>query len=272
MVMRRLRAWLARLGGLFHRKRSDRELAAELESHLQMHIEDNLRAGMTAEEARRQALIKLGGVAQTKEVYRERRGLPFLETLLQDLRFAGRTLRRNPGLTSVAVLTLALGVGANTALFSVVKAVLLNSLPYRQPERLITLARGDSQTPNPTNVSYGETEDWKGRTRSFQQIALYHGWTPSSSAGGAPEMVFGLRVTRNFFETLGTSPYLGRGFLPDEDRPGRWHVVLLSHPYWIRRFGGDPNAVGQTVLLDQVSFQIVGVLPQSFEPLSFTDA
>jgi putative ABC transport system permease protein len=270
--MRRARGWLLRLGEMFGKERRERELAAEMESHLQMHIDDNLRAGMSALEARRQALIKLGGVEQTKEIYRERRGLPLLETLAQDLRFSTRTLRRNPGFTAVAVLTLALGVGANTALFSVVKAVLLNSLPYRQPDRLVTLARGDPQTSNPTNVSYGETEDWKGRTRSLQQIALYRGWTASSSGGGAPEMVFGLRVTRNFFETLGISPYLGRGFLRDEDRPGRWHVVLLSYPYWIRRFGGDPHAVGRTVLLDQVSFQIVGVLPQSFEPLSFADA
>ena len=270
--MNRLRGWLLRLGEYFGRERRERDLAAEMESHLQMHIDENLRRGMSREEARRQALIKLGGIEQTKVLVRERRGLPVLEVLLEDLRFGARTLGRNPGFTSVAVLTLALGVGANTALFSVVKAVLLNSLPYRQPERLVTLARGDSQTPNPTNVSYGETEDWKGRTRSFRQIALYHGWTPSSSAGGPPEMVFGLRVTHNFFETLGTSPYLGRGFLADEDQPGRWHVVLLSHPYWIRRFGGDPNAVGQTVLLDQVPFQIVGVLPQSFEPLSFNDA
>ena len=270
--MRKLRAGLLRLSGLFRKDKRDAEFSSEMESHLQLHIDENLRAGMSALEARRKALIKLGGIEQTKVLVRERRGLPMVEVLLQDLRFAGRTLRRNPGFTSVAVLTLALGVGANTALFSVVKAVLLNSLPYRQPERLITLARGDSQTPNPTNVSYGETEDWKARSRSLQQIALYHGWTPSSSASGAPEMVFGLRVTRNFFETLGTSPYLGRGFLPDEDRPGRWHVVLLSYPYWIRGFGADPNAVGQTVLLDQISFRIIGVLPQSLEPLSFTDA
>src|SRR5882672_9327295 len=270
--MRKLRAGLLRLSGLFRKDKRDAEFSSEMESHLQLHIDENLRAGMRALEARRKALIKLGGIEQTKVLVRERRGLPMVEVLLQDLRFAGRTLRRNPGFTSVAVLTLALGVGANTALFSVVKAVLLNSLPYRQPERLITLARRDSQTPNPTNVSYGETEDWKDRSRSLQQIALYHGWMPSSSASGAPEMVFGLRVTRNFFETLGTSPYLGREFLPDEDRPGRWHVVLLSYPYWIRGFGADPNAVGQTVLLDQISFRIIGVLPQSFEPLSFTDA
>ena len=192
--MRKLRAGLLRLSGLFRKDKRDAEFSSEMESHLQLHIDENLRAGMSALEARRKALIKLGGIEQTKVLVRERRGLPMVEVLLQDLRFAGRTLRRNPGFTSVAVLTLALGVGANTALFSVVKAVLLNSLPYRQPERLITLARGDSQTPNPTNVSYGETEDWKDRSRSLQQIALYHGWTPSSSASGAPEMVFGLRV------------------------------------------------------------------------------
>jgi hypothetical protein len=171
--MRRLRALLIRLAGLFRKERQEREVSSELESHLQLHIEDNLRAGMSPTEARRSALIKLGGVEQTKESYRERRGLPVLETLAQDIRFSVRTLGRNPGFTTVAVLTLALGVGANTALFSVVKAVLLNSLPYRQPDRLVTVARGDSQTPNPTNVSFGETEDWKGRARSLHQIALY---------------------------------------------------------------------------------------------------
>ena len=164
------------------------------------------------------------------------------------------------------------GDGAPTAIFSVVKAVLLNSLPYRQPDRLVTLAQGDAQTPNPVHVSYAEVEDWKVRNQSFQQIALYRGWTSAASHDGVPGMVFGLRVTRNFFDLLGVSPRLGRGFLPEEDRPDRWHVVILSHPFWVRQFGGNENVVGQTILLNQVPFQIVGVLPQNFDPLSFTDA
>src|SRR5437867_3654750 len=253
-------------------KRMLEDLDQDIREHIERETQDNIERGMPAEEARYAAVRKFGNITRVKEETREVWTFPRLEELLQDVRYGLRTLRRNPGFTAVAVLTLALGVGANTALFSVVKAVLLNSLPYFQPDRLVTLARGDSQTLNPTNVSYGEVEDWKGRTRSLQHIALFRGWTPSSSDGGAPEMVFGLRVTRNFMDALGVSPFLGRGFLPEEDRPDRWHVVLLSHPYWLRRFGGNPNVVGQTILLDQVSFQIVGVLPQSFEPLSFTDA
>src|SRR6266487_1669828 len=138
--MRRLRAWFLRLAGLFNKERRDRELAEEIESHLEIHMEDNLRRGMTPEEARREALIKLGGIEQTKESYRDRRGLPMLETLMQDLHFGVRMLHKNPGFTAVAVLTLALGIGANTAIFIVVDAALLKSLPVRDPEQLYLIA------------------------------------------------------------------------------------------------------------------------------------
>jgi putative ABC transport system permease protein len=192
-----------------------------------------------------------------------------MAALLQDLRYSLRTLLKSPAFTIIAVLTLALGIGANTALFSVVKAVLLNSLPYRQPDRLVTMAKADSDTPNPTNTSFGTVADWKARTQSFESIALYRGWGPTVTGTGNPEVLRGLRVTYNFFDTLGIQPALGRGFLPEEDRPDRANVVLLSHSFWVQRFGADPKVMGTSLVLNEVPFQIVGVLPESFQSLSF---
>jgi predicted permease len=190
--------------------------------------------------------------------------------LLQDVRYAARTLAKSRAFTAIAVLTLALGIGANTAIFSVVKSVLLNSLPYREPSRLVTLAEGGADTPNPTNVSFGTREDWKPRSHSFESIALYWGWwTPTLTGGDVPEVIHAMRVSHDFFPTLGVQPLFGRGFTPADDRPDRWHVLLLSYSFWMRHFAGNPNAVGQTLLLDQVPFQIVGVLPESFQSLSF---
>jgi MacB-like periplasmic core domain len=193
-----------------------------------------------------------------------------MSTLLEDTRYSIRTLAKSPAFTAIALLTLALGIGANTAIFSVVKAVLVNSLPYREPARLVTLAEGDADTPNPTNVSFGASEDWKARSRSFKSVTLYWGWwTPTLSGGDIPEVIHGMRVSYDFFPTLGIQPLFGRGFTPEDDRPDRWHVLLLSYSFWMRHFAGNPNAVGQTLLLDQVPFQIVGVLPESFQSLSF---
>lgn len=263
--------WL-RVKSSAKRERLDRDLDDELAHHLEMRSQKNREAGMDAEGARYAARRQFGNATQLKQTTRETWTFPSLESWWQDISHGLRTLRNNLSFTVVAVLILALGVGANTALFSVIKGVLLRSLPYRQPGQLVALARGDSQTQHPTNVSYGEAEDWKTRAQSLQEIALYRGWTPSSSGKSAPEIVYGLRVTRNFFEILGVASFLGRGFLPEEDRPDRWHIVVLSYPYWMRRYGGSPSVVGQTILLDQIPFQIVGVLPKDFESLSFTDA
>jgi predicted permease len=263
--------WL-RVKSLARRKQLDRDLESEVAFHLAMREQKNRAAGLDAVEARYVARRQFGNTTRMKDRSRGMWTFPSLETFWQDLHFGARTLRKNPGFAAIAMLTLALAIGASTALFSVVKAVLLNSLPYLRPERIVTLAQGNSQTPNPTKVSYGEVEDWKARGQSFQQIALYQGWTPALSGDGRPEMTFGLRVTKNFFELLGVTPHLGRTFLPEEDRPDRWHVVLLSYPYWIRHFNGNPEVLGRTMLLNQVPFQIVGVLPQTFQPLSFMDA
>jgi putative ABC transport system permease protein len=195
-----------------------------------------------------------------------------MQTLWQDLHYGVRILGKSPTFTVVAAVTLALGIGANTALFSVVNAVLLNSLPYHQPSRLVALAEGDREASDPTKVSYGEAADWRARSRTLESIALYQEWTPTGTQGSAPEIVYGLRVTQDFFSLLGVEPAMGRAILPEDDRPDRWHVVLLSHAYWVRRFAASPEVVGKNIILDQVPFQIVGVLPESFQPLSFSDA
>ena len=196
----------------------------------------------------------------------------WIERLAQDLRYGVRMLTKNRAFTAVAVLTLALGIGANTALFSVVKAVLLNSLPYHQPDRLVVLAAGDRETSDPIKVSYGETADWKARSRTLQSIGLYQEWTPTWTGGTSPEIVYGMQITQNFFPTLGVQPAIGRGMLPEEDRPDRGHVVLLSHAYWVSHFAANPKVIGTNILLDQVPFEIAGVLPETFQSLSFNDA
>jgi putative ABC transport system permease protein len=193
-----------------------------------------------------------------------------LQALLQDIRYGVRTLSKSPGFTLAAVLMLALAIGANTALFSTVKAVVLNSLPYKAPERLVTLAASESTSLNPQNVSYGKTQDWRERSHSFESIALYRSWRPGLSGNTKAEMLSGVRVSKEFFDTLGILPLLGREFLAEEDQPGRWHVALLTYAFWKDQFGARQDIVGQTIELDRVPFQVVGVLPENFKPLIFS--
>jgi predicted permease len=269
--MRALRSWALRVLGMFQRGPRELELSEELESHLQMHIADNVQAGMGEGEARRQALIRLGGVEATKEIYRQRRGLPLLEALLGDFRFGLRMVRKNPGFTMVAIVTLALGIGANAAVFSLVNGVLLHPLPYASADRLVVVGEREDDG-KPSTTSFANYEDWKARSNSFKELALYRQWQPTLMTPGEPEQLIGLRVTNNYFRALGVGMAAGRDFAPADDKPATRFVVILGHGLWQRRFHSDSSMVGKAINLSGTSFTVVGVLPSSYESLIATDA
>ena len=262
--MRPLRAWLVRIQGLFDRNRRDREFAEELESHLQLHVEDGIRSGLTPAEARRAAIIRLGGIEPTKESHRDRRGIPFLETPARDLAYAARMLRRNPGFTATVVLTLGLGIGATTAIFTVVNAVLLRPLPYPEPDRLVYIAMSFGE---PGDHAFSFTPDytaWQNHNRTLSQIAGYRMFQANFTGGGEAERITGGYATMSLFPLLGVQPAMGRTFRPEEDRPGGPPVAILSHAFWKRRFGGDPSVIGKALTLDADTYTVVGVLPATF--------
>ncbi|HUI40391.1 MAG TPA: ABC transporter permease [Terriglobia bacterium] len=258
-MVRRLRGLLLRAGGLFTKDRTERELAAELESHLRMHIEDNMRRGMTRDEARREALIKLGGIEQAKEAYRDRRGLPWLEHFFHDLRYGLRMLRKSPGFTLVALLTLALGIGANTAIFTVINALVLRPLPYPDPEQLAMLSPQRAMV----SVSKAEFAEYRRQSRSYESLAIFSGWAFAITGQGEPEELGGARATASLFSTLGVRPLLGRTFVPEEDQPGH-RVAVLSYGLWRRRFGADPSVIGKQLTVDGINDTVVGVMPPDF--------
>jgi macrolide transport system ATP-binding/permease protein len=235
--MRQLRAWLARFKGLFQKDARERDLTDEIESHLQMHIDDNIRAGMSPEEARRVALMKLGGMDQAKEAYRDRATIPFLESVVQDLRFTLRQLRKNPAFTFTATVMVALGIGASVAIFAFVDAALIKPLPYRNPSRLLFVTETTPDIPR-ANFSYPDYLDWKTLNRVFDSLEVYgqRGFVISTSAG--MEMVDSARVSADFFRTLGVGPLLGRDFYAGEDLPEAPRTLILSYASWQKRFGG----------------------------------
>lgn len=263
--MKRLRELIQRLGGLFNQQDKDRELDDEIESHLQMHNEDNLRLGMTPEEARREALIKLGGIESMKEAYRDQRGLPVLETLWQDVRYGTQQLRKNPGFTAVAVLTLALGIGANTSMFSVLNAILFRSLPYFDSERLVRVYRASPQSQTwPHSVP--NFLDYQAQNRVFERMAAFAWMDFDLNEPGQPaERVRGIWATADLFPMLAVPPALGRVFTAEEDQHLQNGVVVLSHGFWLNHFRGDPNVIGRTLQLNRGSVNIIGVMPAGFD-------
>ena len=272
-LFRTLRAGLLRLAGLFRGIPQDRELDDELQSHLQMLIDDHLRAGMTADEARRQALVRFDGLESVKEEYRDRLSIPLLETMWQDVRYAARTLRKSPTASIVGILVMALGIGANTAVFSVVYAVLLNPLPYPDADRIVTLtylsthvaATGDRSR----QISAPDFRDWRRDATSFDAMAYFAGGRGSVIARSVAEYTMVMRVSEDFLRVLAVEPSVGRAFTTEESRTGG--AALISDRYARLQFGDTARAIGQTLRLGNNSVPVVGVLSNSFDFPADTD-
>ncbi|MGQ0712856.1 MAG: ADOP family duplicated permease [Gemmatimonadaceae bacterium] len=266
--MSQLRAAFSRLTGLFTRDREDDDLRDELESHIAMETAEYIRRGMHPDEARRQALLASGGVTQAVEAVRNQRGVPWIEGVAADMRYALRALRHSPAFTAVVVITLALGMGANTAIFSVVRGVLLKPLPHRDGDRLVYLRQSiDGPGGADINFSVPEVRDLREGAHSLGGLAEFSSWTlVFQDDDGAKRINVGL-VTGNYFEVMGLSPILGRLTQPSDDGPGVPPVIVLAHDYWMERFGGDSSVVGKQLRLDGKSVTVTGVLqPAPFFP------
>ncbi len=269
--------WLAvlasRIHGLFTGRRQDAEFDLELASHLDLLTDEHIRRGLSAGDARREAILRFGGPVQIKEEQHERRSVPFVETTLQDLRYGVRALRKSPAYSLVAIATLAIGIGAGTAVFSVAGAVLLRPLPYKAPDELVRifetnpLRRWTRNIAAPANYA-----DWRARNKSFAGIGAYEQFTTNGSGAGdvfltgfgEPQALKSLGVSGNLFDVLGAAPLLGRTFAEEEQWEGRSRVAVLSYGLWQSAFGGDPAIVGRTITLSGRAYDVVGVMPRTF--------
>ena len=255
--MRKLRALWMRLFGVIRKPHGDSDFEDELASHVAMHIDDGIRAGLSLEEARRQALIRLGGAEQTRQAYRERRGLPWLETLARDFAYSLRRLVHRPAMTAIAVLSIGLGLGANATIFSMVSRFVLRPAPVGDPATLLSVQRRGENA-----LSWPLFNDLRDQVKSFSGVAGYFPLLPASIGGrGEPERVWGQAVSANFFDVIELRMMRGRGFANNEDRQP---VVVLGAGLWHRRFHDDPAIVGKTVTLSGHMFTVVGVAPAGF--------
>ena len=265
-----LREGMQRVRSFFQKRERDTELDAEVAAHLELAVEENMRHGMSAEEARRQAMVRFGGVAQAKEQQREVRGLPWLDVLLQDVRFSFRTLGRDRGFTLIAVVILGLGIGANITVFSVVNTILLRPLPLRNPQELVRiLSKNTTGGESSMTYSADATEQLQRQNRSFQSVSGYYAFSGPENlklrGNGQPAPVTGLMVAENFFQTLGVEPSLGRLFTAEECLHNSRPVVLLSHTFWKRQYSSNAGIVGQAIDLNGTPVTVIGVLPAGFD-------
>ncbi|HUH62346.1 MAG TPA: ABC transporter permease [Terracidiphilus sp.] len=261
-----VRIVLNRIAALLRRRALDAELDEELRSHIEFAAEENRKRGLSPEEAHTAALREFGGVTQTREAHRVQRGFPLLEMRIADVRYALRQLRRSPGFTSVALITLALGIGANTAVFSVIEAVLLKPLPYRNADRLVLLT--DPQDPQDGGILYRDFQAWKRDSRSVEEISAFYrnsGWSRVTLTGSEePVSIQAAFVSADLFSLLGIAPELGRTFTEEEESRHE-RVAVLSYGLWQSHFGGSPDAIGQTIQLDGVASRVIGVMPEVFQ-------
>ena len=246
-------------------------LLEELQFHLQNETKKNVAAGQTTEEARYAALRSFGGVERVKEQCRDTRKLRLVEVLWQDVRYGVRMLARNLGFASVAIVTLALGIGASMAILTVVKSVLLRSLPFPDADRVVVLfATSPARGVYRDTTSFPDFLDWKEQSHSFSAVAAWRRYPFNVTGGGAPEPIVGLGASHELFSVLSVSPALGRSF-DKEEQQGKNSVALISHGLWMRRFGGDVDVLGKSIVLNDVPHSVIGVLPQGFQFPSFTD-
>jgi predicted permease len=262
-----IRSAFSRVRGAFAGRgtRADADFDQELSSHLEMLADENLKRGMSPEEARRVARLQLGGEAGLRETNRELRGLPFLDTLAQDVLYALRMLRKNPGFTAVAILTLALGIGANTAIFSIVNAVLLHSLPYRDPDGLVRIFFNEPGVGlRDVRFSKPELDDLLTRSGVFEDVSPIYEGSENLTGASQPERVEGVNTSFGYFSMLGVVPQLGRLYGPQDFVPGFASEAVISDGLWRRAYGADPNVIGRSIRIDGDALTIIGVLPRGF--------
>jgi putative ABC transport system permease protein len=256
---------MARLRALFRRESVLRDIEEELRVHVEMETETNIKRGMAPDEARAAALKSFGALGRNTERGYDIRGGGWLETLWQDIRFGLRMMLKNPGFTMIAILTLALGIGANTAIFSVVSAVLLREMPYQNPDQLVQLWE-HKRGSNTLNVSYPNFADWRDESKLFEEMAAYRYTGIALTTGEYPEPVMGVLASGSLFSLLGVKPMLGRAFTQEDDTPDFGNpIVVLSHDLWQRRFGSDANIVGKTIIMYSHTHTVIGVMPPGFE-------